>query len=296
MTLARDQKRNLSPRRPSFHVKNRILLPNEARFTGFGYTSVSIGATNGAFGYTSPLKNTPGDHVALTLHGRPVTQTGNQRIMERYGFSETEKGVNLRGRKHETLWGKMRKSSAIILSTVSFVISIVALCIAAYRSPELGFDYLGLLVGIQAVLVTALIGWNIYAVLDLRSIKSELTDTKEHALFNAEKNNALTAHAAGDVFYSLLVGAVPFSFEYHYLYYRLSECLHLSHIRNMDTCNSVVQSIFESIAAPERIRLTDLNRAELIALVARFEHKEEIQEYGRLVQLVALAGRQYSRE
>ena len=29
-----------------------------------------------------PHKNTPGDHVALTLHGRPVTQTGNQRIME----------------------------------------------------------------------------------------------------------------------------------------------------------------------------------------------------------------------
>ena len=216
--------------------------------------------------------------------------------MERYEFSEREKDVNLRGRKHETLWGKMRKSGAIILSTVSFVISIVALCIAAYRSPELGFDYLGLLVGIQAVLITALIGWNIYAVLDLRSIKSELMDTKAHALFNAEKNNALTAHAAGEVFYSLLVGAVPFSFEYHYLYYRLSECLHLSRIRNMDTCNSVVQSIFESIAAPERIRLTDLNRAELIALVARFEHKEEIQEYGRLVQLVALAGRQYSRE
>ena len=261
-----------------------------------GYTSVSIGATNGAFGYPFPHTNTPGDHVALTLHGRPVTQTRNQRIMEQYEFSETEKDVNLRGRKHETLWGKMRRSGAIILSTVSFVISIVAICIAAYRSPELGFDYLGLLVGIQAVLVTALIGWNIYAVLDLRSIKSELTDTKEHALFNAEKNNALTAHAAGDVFYSLLVGAVPFSFEYHYLYYRLSECLHLSHIRNMDTCNSVVQSIFESIAAPERIRLTDLNRAELIALVARFEHKEEIQEYGRLVQLVALAGRQYSRE
>ena len=115
--------------------------------------------------------------------------------MERYEFSETEKDVNLRGRKHETLWGKMRKSGAIILSAVSFVTSIVALCIAVYRSPELGFDYLGLLVGIQAVLVTALIGWNIYAVLDLRSIKSELMATKAHALFNAERNKGLAAHA-----------------------------------------------------------------------------------------------------
>lgn len=50
------QKQDLGLGRPSFHVKNRILLPNEARFAGFGYTSASIGATNGAFGYTSPTK------------------------------------------------------------------------------------------------------------------------------------------------------------------------------------------------------------------------------------------------
>ena len=50
-----------------------------------------------------PHKNTPGDHVALTLHGRPVTQTRNQRIMERYEFSEREKDVNLRGRNNGNL-------------------------------------------------------------------------------------------------------------------------------------------------------------------------------------------------
>nr|DAP95362.1 MAG TPA: hypothetical protein [Caudoviricetes sp.] len=50
------QKQDLGPRRPSFHAKNRILLPTEARFAGFGYTSASIGVTNGTFGYTSPTK------------------------------------------------------------------------------------------------------------------------------------------------------------------------------------------------------------------------------------------------
>ena len=39
----------------------------------FGYTSASTWAANGAFGYTFPQKHTPGDHVDLTLHGRPVT-------------------------------------------------------------------------------------------------------------------------------------------------------------------------------------------------------------------------------
>ena len=74
MSLGLDQKRNGSLRRPSFWTKNRILRQNEARFAGFGYMSTSIGVANGAFGYTFPHKYTPGDHVALTLHGRPVTR------------------------------------------------------------------------------------------------------------------------------------------------------------------------------------------------------------------------------
>ena len=67
------QKQDLGLGRPSFHVKNRILHQNEARFAGFGYTSASTWETNGAFGYTFPHKNNPGDRVDLTLHGRPVT-------------------------------------------------------------------------------------------------------------------------------------------------------------------------------------------------------------------------------
>ena len=54
--LVLHKKSILSPKPAGFHVKNRILHQNEARFTGFGYTSASIGATNGAFGYTSPTK------------------------------------------------------------------------------------------------------------------------------------------------------------------------------------------------------------------------------------------------
>ena len=118
MTLARDQKRNFSPRRPSFWAKKQFGACGEGHFapkTGFRsratlisrqkqdfapkrgafhWFRVHVGLDRGnkrRFRVHVPHKNTPGDHVALTLHGRPVTQTGNQRIMERYEFSETEK-------------------------------------------------------------------------------------------------------------------------------------------------------------------------------------------------------------
>lgn len=54
---------------------------------------------------------------------------------------------------------------AISLSVLAVIISGVATCIAAYRTPELGFDYQGVLVGILALLVTTLIGWQIYNII-----------------------------------------------------------------------------------------------------------------------------------
>lgn len=38
----------------------------------------------------------------------------------------------------------------------------IAVCVAAWRSPELSFDYQGVVVGVLSLLVTVLIGWQIY--------------------------------------------------------------------------------------------------------------------------------------
>ena len=63
------QKQDFAPKRGTFH-----------------WFRVHVGLDRGSKRrfrvHVPPHKNTPGDHVALTLHGRPVTQTRNQRIME----------------------------------------------------------------------------------------------------------------------------------------------------------------------------------------------------------------------
>ena len=45
---------------------------------------------------------------------------------------------------------------------------------------ELGIDSMGIIVGILSLLVTVLIGWNIYSIIDVRQIRAELNERLEN--------------------------------------------------------------------------------------------------------------------
>lgn len=64
----------------------------------------------------------------------------------------------------------------IFVSCVSLIVSVLAVCIAAYRTPALSFDYQGVLVDTLSLLVTVLVGWNIYSLVDLSRIRKEQKD------------------------------------------------------------------------------------------------------------------------
>ena len=81
---------------------------------------------------------------------------------------------------------------AIGFSIAAITISIIATTIATYRTPELGFDYQGVIVGILSLLTTTLIGWQIYnvraiddqyAIIDKRT-KSAKEEAIGTSLFN----------------------------------------------------------------------------------------------------------------
>ena len=68
------------------------------------------------------------------------------------------------------------KNVGFILSILAIILSILAICFYLPRT-ELSFDYLGFITGILGVLVTVLIGWNIYAVIDFRQENNDLYNT-----------------------------------------------------------------------------------------------------------------------
>lgn len=82
-----------------------------------------------------------------------------------------KKGKNILGAKKDfVVWG-------------SLICSLVALC-RSYPIPS-SFDYTGLIVGVLSLLVTVLIGWNIYSVIDTKSI------IKKHEILKRKTTNEI---------------------------------------------------------------------------------------------------------
>lgn len=67
----------------------------------------------------------------------------------------------------------MKIKLSLILSSIAIVISIITICLTMPRR-EMPIDYLGLITGILGILVTVLIGWNIYMIIDFRQEKENL--------------------------------------------------------------------------------------------------------------------------
>lgn len=62
----------------------------------------------------------------------------------------------------------MNKNKVVAIFSIviiSMVMSLIAVFVACYRTEDLGFDYQGVIVGVLSLLVTALLGWQIYSTI-----------------------------------------------------------------------------------------------------------------------------------
>lgn len=185
---------------------------------------------------------------------------------------------------------RIKGKMTIIISIISMVFGIISICISAWRSPELSFDYQGVIVGVLSMLVTVLIAWNIYSLIDIKRIKEELIASKNMSVFNAERNNLLTCHSIGDFYYYILIGSDPLGVEYQFLYYRISEIFHASNIGDIGTCNVIVQAILEMIVNPEHIKINHESRNRILSLLTKVNRRDEIIGYDDLVAVIARLG------
>ena len=76
---------------------------------------------------------------------------------------------------------------------LALIFSIAALCMT--HPNQLGFDYIGVIVGILALLVTILIGWNIYQLVDVKGIRKEFEAYKEDVKADINRHLLLEENA-----------------------------------------------------------------------------------------------------
>ena len=66
------------------------------------------------------------------------------------------------------------------LSIAAIICSVVAICVSLPSAPELGIDYIGVIVGILSLLVTMLIGWQIWNAMTIeKKISDEVKKVKD---------------------------------------------------------------------------------------------------------------------
>lgn len=61
-----------------------------------------------------------------------------------------------------------KENISLIVSGMAFILSVVAICMAAYRTPELGFDYQGVIVAFLSLVVTFFVAVQIYQSFNLK--------------------------------------------------------------------------------------------------------------------------------
>ena len=87
------------------------------------------------------------------------------------------------------------------LSITAIICSVVAICVSLPSAPDLGMDYIGVIIGILSLLVTMLIGWQIWNVIAIdKKINNEVEQTSNSLAksIDATKKEMIMASAGTD--------------------------------------------------------------------------------------------------
>ena len=196
----------------------------------------------------------------------------------------------------------MKTICCYILSAVAIVLSIVAICVSLPRT-DISFDYLGLMTGILGVLVTILIGWNIYMIIDFRQERTELRqyfDEQKKSVNSVGadllvayrshlSNSALLEKALADVYAHLLGQREYVSLAFEYLFHLLDALASASKAENYDACNLWVNEIKRvlTIASPEQFVMLESDKQQLLMTLMQVSHPDRFVGFNDVVTLIS---------
>ena len=182
----------------------------------------------------------------------------------------------------------MNKKTTIVLFIVSMLLSISALCVSILRCEPMTADWMGILVGVLSFLVTILLGWQIYTLIDIRKIQQDVKKNKTEANINMERRMA-EAHCALWLFYQskieeahqdkmlLLCACLQSGIA---AIYHFSQC---GEYKMAGSCCSSLVRLEETIIHTKLER--DMIQSQIQVLLS-MKNQDKIQGYGELLSIL----------
>ena len=188
-----------------------------------------------------------------------------------------------------------------ILSFLALVFSIIAVCRSFCRTPDLEVDYMGVIVGVLAILVTVLVTWNIYSAIDANNkinvMQNEINDihtTVNQDLIVSEKNiNNLKAELYDNVFSidSYILGVQKSTVPFHLLINMISSISFLAKAELFQKADHQIDYYF-LIMKDEIIKIKPNidkeKQSALYSLLYGIPNKEKLNSFSKLEELESL--------
>lgn len=189
---------------------------------------------------------------------------------------------------------KYGNTITLILSAISIMVSVAALCRTYPYTSDLGMDYQGVIVGMLALLVTILIGWQIYTAIN---VKEELKDIKdlrreinkqERDIYIRSTNNLFEFQSAMFMMYDNKKEKSNSDIFQLYLH-GISSIYHLCSLGKQNECTSIVNILIarKSILMSEKFQKEQIDSLMDILLSAMDISK--VENAVLLVNLLSVA-------
>lgn len=206
-----------------------------------------------------------------------------------------------------------------IFFCVCVCVHYISYCYPRYIPPEqTGFDYMGVIVGVMAAMITLLVGWQIFSNIKERErfdklaeandkFKNEINDFRDGAderldkldkcckdrgekIFNLANDVntsldktmiVLNTHVA-DIYKIMFSGEDELGYEFRYLSYRLAAMQCADRLEDFYGCNVIVKDMNDFFDKTNNLTFTQRSKKDLIDDLLEIQHPEQIIDFGRL--------------
>lgn len=180
---------------------------------------------------------------------------------------------------------KFKSYISIILSIVSLIISIIAASRTLHE--YLRFDILSLLVGIIAALMTILIGWQIFVLIDIRTYDSKFNNLKEQFRKCDYEIRGYSSLGYAHTNIAWLTKAQSSEWFIEYVRHSLLALSCFSKSGDFKTCWAIVDELLNNIenGDPKYYNSVKNNKQEWLMSINDIEHMEKISNSKDLIKL-----------
>lgn len=180
-----------------------------------------------------------------------------------------------------------------ILSIIAIIVSVIALCVVCVRNSALDIDWYGALIGVLSLLVTVLIGWNIYTMIDANRFKEDIRrdigilEEKHEEMKRAFRNEVIATKATLFDSVSLPYKKVEGNHDdFLYTFFTIQSIGTYSLIGDIDAAITRMDDLLEVIPTYSPIENED--KSFLISLIEK-EESVKSKEYHEKLDLLRLA-------